>query len=146
MSGRWAIGGDALRIRHGLRMACVVVLVWCALAYLLAAWLLPLGLGWPLWVRFAALLVLIAPVGVALGFPFACGLAALQPYPHFVPWAWSLNGAFSVVASPLAHLLAMGQGNRVLVAAALGLYLLVWLWLPLERAAARSAAPAHSPS
>ncbi|MBL8343745.1 MAG: hypothetical protein JNL30_19930 [Rubrivivax sp.] len=142
LSGRWAVGGDALRIRHGLRMACVVILAWCALAFALAAWLLPLALGWPLSARIAVLLVLIAPVGLALGFPFACGLAALQPYPHFVPWAWSLNGAFSVVASPLAHLLAMGQGNRALVAAALALYLLVWLWLPLEKAVAGHAAPA----
>lgn len=133
LSGRYTARDDPLRIRHGLRVASVVVLVWCALAFALAAWLLPLGLAWPLPVRIGVLLGLIAPVGLALGFPFACGLAALQPYPHFVPWAWSLNGAFSVVASPLAHLLAMGYGNRVLVGAALGLYLLVWLWLPLER-------------
>jgi hypothetical protein len=142
LSGRWAVGGDALRIRHGLRVACVVILAWCAVAFALAAWLLPLALAWPLPLRIAMLLVVIAPVGLALGFPFACGLAALQPYPHFVPWAWSLNGAFSVVASPLAHLLAMGHGNRTLVAAALALYLLVWLWLPLERIAAERATPA----
>lgn len=135
---------DPTALRRGLRRACLVILAFCALAFLFADHLLPLGIAWPLPVRIALLLVVIAPVGIALGFPFACGMAALQPYPHFVPWAWSLNGAFSVIASPLAHLLAMGQGNRVLVAAAIGLYLLVWLWPPLARASATQPALARA--
>ncbi|MBK9135204.1 MAG: hypothetical protein IPM15_12935 [Betaproteobacteria bacterium] len=127
---------DARLLRRGLRRACLVILGFCAFAFAFADTLLPLGIAWPLPVRIAVLLLAIAPVGIALGFPFACGMAALQPYPHFVPWAWSLNGAFSVVASPLAHLLAMGHGNRVLVASGIGLYLLVWLWPPLARRSA----------
>ena len=142
LSGRYT--GDARRVRMGLRLACLVILAFCAFAWLAADVLLPLGIAWPLPVRILLMLVVIAPVGVALGFPFACGMAALQPYPYFVPWAWSLNGAFSVVASPLAQLLAMGHGNRALVAAGLVLYLLVWIWLPLaparERRAVASAA------
>lgn len=119
--------------RRGLRAACIVVLAWCALAWALADVALPAGAALPLAARIALLLLVIAPVGIALGFPFACGMAALRAHPHFVPWAWSLNGAFSVVASPLAQLLAMGFGNRVLVAAALVLYALVWSRLPLAR-------------
>ena len=121
------------RTRLALRWACLVILGFCAFAWLLADRLLPLGIAWPLGVRIVILLLAIAPVGIALGFPFACGMAALQPHPQFVPWAWSLNGAFSVVASPLAQLVAMGYGNRMLVAAALVLYVLVWIWLPLAR-------------
>jgi hypothetical protein len=140
LSGRWTAGDDAALLRRGLRGACIVILVFCAAAWLLADALLPLGLAWPLPLRIGVLLALIAPVGLALGFPFACGLAALQPCPHFVPWAWSLNGAFSVVASPLAQLLAMGHGHRVLVASALALYLLVWIWLPLAQSRGAHAA------
>jgi hypothetical protein len=124
-------GEDADHTRRGLRAACVVIIVWCAFAWLVADWALPRGIAWPLPLRIVALLVAIAPVGIALGFPFACGMSALRARPHFVPWAWSLNGAFSVVASPLAQLLAMGFGNRVLVAAALALYALVAVCLPL---------------
>lgn len=127
-SGRYM--DDLGRTRLALKWACVAVLVFCALAFGLADTLLPLGIALPLPLRIVLLLLVIAPVGIALGFPFACGMSALKPYPHFVPWAWSLNGAFSVVASPLAQLLAMGYGNRVLAAGALLLYLLVWLRLP----------------
>ncbi len=136
LSGRYT--EDPQRLRRALRWACVVILAFCALAWLLADRMLPLGLALPLPVRVVIVLLAIAPVGIALGFPFSCGMSALQPHPHFVPWAWSLNGAFSVVASPLAHLLAMGYGNRTLVAASLVLYLLVWLWLPLARAGTAS--------
>lgn len=132
--GSWASGrytGSAEDTRRGLRGACIVVLAWCALAWAFADVALPAGIALPLSVRIALVLLAVAPVGIALGFPFACGMSALRTHPHFVPWAWSLNGAFSVVASPLAQLLAMGFGNRVLVASALALYALVWMRLPL---------------
>jgi hypothetical protein len=131
-SGRYTT--DARHTRRGLRAACIVIIAFCAFAWLAADRLLPLALAWPLPVRIVILLLAIAPVGIALGFPFSCGMAALQSHPHFVPWAWSLNGAFSVVASPLAQLVAMGYGNRMLLAAALVLYALVWVRLPLPRA------------
>jgi len=127
---------DPEHTRRGLRVSCTVVLAWCAFAWLLADRLLPLGIALPLVVRIALMLLAIAPVGIALGFPFACGMSALRAHPYFVPWAWSLNGAFSVVASPMAHLLAMGFGNRVLMAAAFAMYALVWMRLPLAAAPA----------
>ncbi|MBI5720228.1 MAG: hypothetical protein HZC37_21350 [Burkholderiales bacterium] len=125
---------DPEHTRRGLRLSCGVIIAWCAFAWLLADRLLPLGIALPLVVRIVLMLLAIAPVGIALGFPFACGLSALRTHPHFVPWAWSLNGAFSVIASPLAHLTAMGFGNRVLVAAALVMYALVSMRLPLATA------------
>ena len=137
LSGRFT--DDPEQTRRGLRGSCIVVLAWCAFAWLVADRLLPLGIALPLALRIALLLLAIAPVGIALGFPFACGMSALRAHPHFVPWAWSLNGAFSVVASPLAHLLAMGLGNRVLVAVALVLYGLVWWRLPLAQRPQRAA-------
>jgi hypothetical protein len=82
---------------------------------------------WPQRPKAACLLLAMAPVGIALGFPFALGMAALRPNPQFLPWAWSLNGAFSVVASPLAYLLVLGQGNRILLLLSMLLYLMVWL-------------------
>ena len=95
--------------------------------------------------RIALLLLVIAPLGIALGFPFAVGMSALRAHPQFMPWAWSLNGAFSVVASPLANLMVIGHGNRLLLVCALLLYLVVWRALPLlstESDPARSPFPA----
>lgn len=128
VSGRFT--GSLERTRVGVRVACIAILMLCSLIFLFADALLPLGIAWPLAVKIVLLLLVIAPLGIALGFPFAMGMSALRTHPQFVPWAWSLNGAFSVVASPLANLLSIGHGNRILVACALAFYLLVWIWLP----------------
>jgi hypothetical protein len=48
----------------------------------------------------------------------------------FLPWAWGLNGAFSVVSTPLANLIALQFGyDRVLLAALL-LYVLCVIAFP----------------
>ena len=65
------------------------------------------------------MLLLIAPVSVALGLPFPLGLNRAGTG-GFLPWAWGLNGAFSVVATPLANLIAREAGfSRVLLCAAI---------------------------
>jgi hypothetical protein len=52
---------------------------------------------------------------------------------RFLPWAWGLNGAFSVVSTPLANLLALQFGyDRVLLAALL-LYVLCAATFPNSR-------------
>ena len=72
------------------------------------------------------LLLLIAPVSMALGLPFPLGLSRAGTG-GFLPWAWGLNGAFSVVATPLANLIAREAGfSRVLLCAAI-LYGSRWL-------------------
>ena len=55
------------------------------------------------------MLALLAPVSLALGLPFPLGLARMGRG-GFLPWAWGLNGAFSVVATPLANLIALQGG------------------------------------
>lgn len=132
LSGRFQ-DSDA-QVRRGLARACAVILAFCALAWIAGGPALTAAVVWPLWLKAACLLLAMAPVGIALGFPFALGMAALRPHPQFLPWAWSLNGAFSVVASPLAYLLVLGQGNRILLLLSMLLYLVVWLSLPLQGA------------
>jgi hypothetical protein len=76
-------------------------------------------LNWPAVARGGLLLVLIAPLSVALGLPFPLGLNRAGTG-GFLPWAWGLNGAFSVVATPLANLIAREAGfSRVLMCAAI---------------------------
>jgi hypothetical protein len=58
----------------------------------------------------------IAPMSIALGFPFPLGLDRFQQEgPALLPWAWALNGAFSVVATPLANLIGHGVGLSALL-------------------------------
>ncbi len=112
----------AARPRRALTRASGVILLWCLLVAALAqpAMLASLALPWAL--RAGLLLLLLAPVGIALGLPFPLGLGRLGAG-ALLPWAWGLNGAFSVIATPLANLIALRFGfERVLLLAAL-LYL-----------------------
>jgi hypothetical protein len=69
----------------------------------------------------ALVVAVMAPVSVALGLPFPLGLGRLGSG-GALPWAWALNGAFSVVATPLANLIAIEQGHARVFQAGLLLY------------------------
>ncbi len=121
--------------RNGPRailVASFVVLVWTAvmLVALRPFVLATLGLSW--WARAGLVLVVCASVSVALGLPFPLGLARVGTG-AILPWAWALNGAFSVVATPLANLTARIDGyDRVLFCAGL-LYVMALATFPVAR-------------
>jgi len=120
-SGLGSLGSPRFdtRPRQGMALVAAVVLTWCVLALLLLQPVILGSLGWPFAGRAMLLLGLIAPVSVALGLPFPLGLNQAGS-DGFLPWAWGLNGAFSVVATPLASLIARELGfSRVLLCAAI---------------------------
>lgn len=89
-----------------------------------------LGAGWPSGLRALLGVATVAPLALAMGFPFALGLSRLaRDAPAFVPWAWGLNGCASVVAAIAALLLALEAGLRATLLVAFGLYVAAaWLW------------------
>jgi hypothetical protein len=126
------LAGRAREPGRLVRACTLAVVTWCALAAMLATPALLATLGWPWLLRAAAVLAAIAPVALALGAFFPLGLAQAGPT-GFLPWAWGLNGAFSVVATPAANLLAREAGfTWVLLAAAL-LYGMAACAFPLPR-------------
>jgi hypothetical protein len=107
---------DATPMR-GMALATAAIMTWCVAALLFLQPMILHTLDWPLAIRAALLLLLIAPISVALGLPFPLGLNRVGTG-GFLPWAWGLNGAFSVVATPLANLIAREAGfSRVLLCA-----------------------------
>ena len=117
------------RPHRAVTVAVAIVLVWgLALWLFLQDFLLAtLDLPWAL--RAALVLLAVAPPAVALGLPFPLGLSRMGQG-GFLPWAWGLNGAFSVVSTPLANLIALQFGyDRVLLAALL-LYVLCIITFP----------------
>ena len=123
------------RLPHGrLLPVSLVVIAWCILVYFFLQPLMLATLAWPWIARVGLLLLLIAPASLALGLPFPLGLKrAGVAGSGFLPWAWGLNGALSVVATPLANLLALSFGYEwVLLAAAL-LYAGAQLTYPTRR-------------
>ena len=120
----------------GIAIAAAIAVVWCVTAYggLLPAMLATLH--WPWLVRAGLVVLAVAPVSVALGMPFPLGLRRVGPGP-MLPFAWAVNGAFSVVATPLANLMATQGGlGWVLLAAAL-LYIVCFSLYPSFRKTAQ---------
>lgn len=127
-SGLGSMAADRFRISH----ACIVIVVWCGLALfaLEPAILATLDLPWL--IRAVLVLAVLAPVSLALGLPFPLGLNRTGSG-GLLPWAWGLNGAFSVVATPLANLIAREAGfSRVLLSAAV-LYVIALMTFPAAR-------------
>jgi spermidine synthase len=80
-----------------------------------------LGLALPLRVSIAVLL--IAPLGVLLGMPFPTGLRMVgKEAPPLVPWAWAVNGFFTVIGSVAAMILGMALGFTAVFIVAAGCY------------------------
>lgn len=117
--------------QRAILLAGLVALIWIVAALLGLPRLILATLPLPWWSRAALVVAVCAPVSLALGLPFPLGLARLGG--GVLPWAWALNGAFSVVATPLANLIAREAGfDRVLFGALL-LYGLVLTSFPAAR-------------
>lgn len=85
-------------------------------------------LGWPLAARVVVAFVILAPLGLCLGafMPLGLGVVAgLTPYSReYVAWGWAVNGFASVLGSVVTTLLSMMFGFRVVLVAALVVYLI----------------------
>jgi hypothetical protein len=90
-------------------------------------------LSWPLAGRLTFAFVVLAPLGVCLGFFMPLGLGAvagLTRFPReYVAWGWAVNGFASVVGAVLSTILAMTFGFRVVLFLALVAYAIAILAL-----------------
>jgi hypothetical protein len=58
----------------------------------------------------------LMPAGILMGIPFPIGLSHLSKNnPQLVPWAWAVNGYFSVLAPILAIMLAISAGFTMVI-------------------------------
>ena len=94
--------------RTRLVRLAVLAIVLVAVFYLFGLTpLLNALLGVPFGVKAILSVLLIAPAAFFMGMPFPNGLAALDSSrPRLIPWAWGMNGAFSVTGSVLARLIS----------------------------------------
>lgn len=118
-SGLGSMLADRFRSRpqRAMIVAGLVVVGWVLLMMVVLDPLILATLGQPALSRITLLILVLAPVSLALGMPFPLGLSRTGDS-GYLPWAWGLNGAFSVVATPLANLIARESGySRVLLCA-----------------------------
>jgi SAM-dependent methyltransferase len=113
------------------RIGSVSHLCYCLLAIvgivvvtqLILSSLLALALGLPLYMRVSVAVIAVAPLGLALGVPFPTGLQLVrQQVPQLVPWAWAVNGFFTVIGSIGAMILGMILGFAAVFFIAAGCY------------------------
>ena len=66
--------------------------------------------------KFVLSFLLVAPAAFLMGIPFPMGIRLLgERSPGMIPWAWAVNGCFSVIAPVLATMLALEWGFHVVL-------------------------------
>ena len=118
--------------QRGVWLACGILSIWAGLALMVLTPAMLAVSAWPFPIRAMLVIATIAPVSIALGLPFPLGLEKVSSG-SFLPWAWGLNGAFSVVATPLANLIARNFGLHAVLAAAIVLYIAAAASFPATR-------------
>lgn len=118
VSGWWTAGPRRMRLLFPGVAACAAAgLVGLSAA---AQGLLPA----PAWVRTAWFLAALAPAGFLMGIPFPAGLLRLaRAGSPAIPFAWGVNGFFSVAGASLASVGALWGGFRATACAGALLYL-----------------------
>ena len=89
-----------------LLAAGLILTEWLVLSPILEA-----TLGGAFSARVAVAIAVVAPLGFVLGMPFPLGLRWLERgAPGLLPWAWALNGYFTVIGSALTVAIALSWG------------------------------------
>jgi len=82
----------------------------------------------PMFARIVLCAVLMLPLGILIGVPFPSGIRIMgKEAPSLIPWAWGMNGFFTVIGSVLALMLSMMIGFREVLCMAAGIYLISML-------------------
>ena len=141
--GSMAAGRFRGNPRRGLTIAVAVIVCSLAVYVFFMDTLILALIDQPFAVKCVAILALIAPVSFALGMPFPLGMSSLSgPMVAFLPISWAINGAFSVISSPLANVLAVLYGYTLVFSVAMLVYPLAWATLPKGKKGQEHESPA----
>lgn len=112
-SGLGSLASSRVSLRKVLPGLVVSIAFYPFLLPHLFGWLL----GAPLSFRLLASVVILAPLGFLMGFPFPQGIRLTDRIaPGLIPWAWGVNGCASVLSAILAVMIAISSGfSRVLL-------------------------------
>jgi spermidine synthase len=128
------LAGGTAALRWTAYAVAGVVLIERTLALPFLPRLAGLGFG----VRVVVVFLLVAPIGFLLGSFLPRGLERLKAEaPALVPWAWGINGIFSVLAPVFAVGFSVTWGIEALLLAAIPVYLAAGWALPPPSSPAR---------
>jgi hypothetical protein len=122
-----------VRLLGGIRFVAYALAALILVLFMLVLPLLPRLIAWPFALRVVLAVGLISPLGVCLGAFVPTALERLKvTAPSYVPWAWGINGIFSVLAPVLSVAFSMTWGIGALLVAAIPVYLVTAASLPSE--------------
>lgn len=130
------MGSFASQRREWLRRPRTLLIVGglCALTSVALSVLDPLLVVVSMPTRIFAVFLLFLPLGFFMGIPLPLGIALLQKSaPELVPWAWAVNGCFSVLSPILAVMLALAVGYSLVILTGAGLYFAGYLCMRKAR-------------
>lgn len=119
ISGR--ISNAGLALRNAITALAILLL----LASLFLPPLLRQAIALPMNGRILVSILLVMPLGILLGMPFPSGIRLLSNQaPALIPWAWGVNGFFTVIGSVIALMLSMTIGFQAVLWITIAIYLL----------------------
>lgn len=105
-----------------------ILIIIAALLLLYTVFLTPVireTITFPLEAKYIFALAIIAPLSFLMGFPFPLGIRTLSAgNKEQIPWAWGINGSFSVISSVAAAIIAVELGFSWVMIIASAAYLL----------------------
>jgi SAM-dependent methyltransferase len=111
--------------RKNLRVIVPLILLTLLATAFLTPYVFNVALGWSLLARVVVSVLLLCPLGILLGMPFPSGLRIIgEEVPSLVPWAWGVNGFFTVIGTVGALILGMAFGFKAVLVVAAACYLI----------------------
>ncbi|PYI92059.1 MAG: hypothetical protein DME97_11465 [Verrucomicrobia bacterium] len=111
--------------RKSLRVIVPLILLTLIVTAFLTPYIFNVALGWSLLARVVVSVLILAPLGILLGMPFPSGLRIIgEEVPSLVPWAWGVNGFFTVIGTVGALILGMAFGFKAVLVIAAACYLI----------------------
>jgi hypothetical protein len=108
-------------------IASIIIISFIIYALFLSGWL-KTTIGFSLTAKIILSFLWIAPPAFFMGMPFPLGLKLTSSSNNsLVPWAWGINGVFSVVSTVLATIIAVELGFIWVMIFAIGAYVLTAL-------------------
>ncbi len=137
--GSFLAGRIKVATRSRFLLLLVLILAAIAIELLAFQYLLNEMLGASFPVRVITSVLLLLPLGLALGTGFPTGIRALEVNcKPLVPWAWAVNGFMSVMASVLCIVLSQEIGFTKVFWIAAGIYTIGFLIMVPEKSGSQS--------
>jgi hypothetical protein len=117
--------GKIVNLMGGLKRVSYICVCFIIADYLLLPSLYHSLMSLSFWVKAIIVAGMIFPAGFCMGMFVPAAIDELKPAAsEFIPWAWGINGVFSVIAPIIAIAVSMTWGINILLISAIPFYII----------------------